>query len=59
MLGTTFIITGIAWCMVLAIFASSISNKLRNDNKFGVRITRTCGLVLIALGIKVALTGRK
>jgi RhtB (resistance to homoserine/threonine) family protein len=58
-LGTTFIITGTAWCLVLALFASAIFARLRSNNKLPGGINKVCGLTLIALGIKVALTGRK
>jgi RhtB (resistance to homoserine/threonine) family protein len=59
LLGMTFIITGTAWCMVLAIFASAIADKLRTNPKIAGAINKACGLALIALGIKVALTGRR
>lgn len=59
MLGITFTITGTAWCLVLASFASAISNKLKYNKKLSGYINKTCGAVLIGLGIKVALTGRK
>jgi threonine/homoserine/homoserine lactone efflux protein len=59
LLGMTFIITGTAWCIVLALFASAIADKLKTNNKIAGVINKTCGLALIALGIKVALTGRK
>ena len=59
MLGTTFIITGTIWCLVLAIFASAISARLKTNPKMSAGINKVCGLVLIGLGIKVALTGRK
>ncbi len=54
-LGATFITTGTIWCLVLAIFASMIFSKLKNDSKISLYINKFCGLVLIALGIKVAI----
>lgn len=59
LLGMTFIITGTTWCMVLALFASAIADKLRTNTKISGAINKICGLALIGLGIKVALTGRK
>ena len=59
LLGTTFIITGTAWCLVLAFFASTLSNKLKTNRKIAIGINKICGLALIGLGIKVAFTGRK
>ena len=59
LLGISFTITGTIWCLILAGFASFISDKLKHNKKFSGYINKTCGAVLIALGIKVALTGRK
>ena len=59
LLGITFTITGTIWCLVLASFSSFIFSKLRKNEKFSVYLNRICGLVLIGLGIKVALTTRK
>jgi len=58
-LGTTFITTGTIWCLILATFASAIFSKLKNNKKASTYINKICGLTLIGLGIKVALTDRK
>jgi RhtB (resistance to homoserine/threonine) family protein len=58
-LGITFTITGTIWCLILANFASIISGKLKSNKKLSGYINKICGAVLIGLGIKVALTGRK
>jgi len=58
-LGITFIITGTIWCLILATFASGIFAKLKDNKKVSAYINKICGLSLIALGIKVALTDRK
>ncbi len=58
-LGITFTITGTIWCLILANFASIISVKLKSNKKLSEYINKICGAVLIGLGIKVALTGRK
>ncbi|MEO5892290.1 MAG: LysE family translocator [Ferruginibacter sp.] len=57
-LGITFTITGAAWCAILAIFSASIFSVLRKKRAFSSYLNKTCGAVLIALGIKVALTDR-
>ena len=57
-LGVTFTITGTIWCLILANFAALIFSKLRNNTKISTNINKACGAVLIALGIKVALTSR-
>jgi len=58
-LGTTFIATGIVWCLILATFASAIFSKLKRNKKVSTYINKICGLTMIALGIKVALTDKK
>ena len=58
-LGITFTITGTIRCLILANFASIISHKLKSRKKLSWYINKTCGAVLIGLGIKVAITGRK
>jgi RhtB (resistance to homoserine/threonine) family protein len=59
MLGITFIITGFIWCMTLATAASVIFTKLQENKSVSMYINKVCGLTLIGLGIKVALTSRK
>jgi len=59
MLGITFTLTGTMWCLILANFASAISHKLKHNVKLSGYINKACGALLIGLGIKVALTGRK
>jgi threonine/homoserine/homoserine lactone efflux protein len=57
-LGITFIATGTAWCLVLATLVAGIFKKLKNNQQISGIINKICGLTLIALGIKVALTNR-
>lgn len=57
-LGATFITTGTIWCFILALFASAIFGKLKENGKVSTYINQFCGLTLIGLGIKVALTER-
>jgi RhtB (resistance to homoserine/threonine) family protein len=59
LLGISFTITGMIWCLILAGFASVISEKLKSNKKLSGYVNKTCGVVLIGLGIKVAFTGRK
>lgn len=58
-LGATFIATGTIWCLLLATFASSIFSKLRDNRTVSTYINRICGVTLIGLGIKIALTNKK
>ncbi|MBB6498543.1 LysE family translocator [Pedobacter cryoconitis] len=57
-LGASFIITGTIWCLMLSIFATAIFAKLKGNKKVSTYINRICGLTLIGLGIKVALTNK-
>jgi RhtB (resistance to homoserine/threonine) family protein len=57
-LGSTFITTGTLWCLFLAAFAASIFERLKNDRRTASIINKVCGLTLIGLGIKVALSKR-
>lgn len=58
-LGSTFITTGTIWCFILAIFASAIFSKLKGNKKISIYINKACGLTMVGLGIKVALTDTK
>jgi threonine/homoserine/homoserine lactone efflux protein len=58
LLGLTFTTTGTLWCIVLALFASVISSALKRSSAFSGWINKLCGLTLIGLGIKVALTNK-
>jgi RhtB (resistance to homoserine/threonine) family protein len=59
LLGITFTITGTTWCLILANFSSYLFSKLRGNQKFSSYLNKVCGAVLIALGIKIALTSKK
>ena len=58
-LGSLFITTGTIWCFLLANFASILSNKINKNERISNYINKACGLTMIGLGIKVALTNNK
>jgi len=58
LLGATFVLTGTTWCFILAFLASAIFRKLKSNAVAASYINKVCGLSLIALGIKVALSDR-
>ncbi|RAJ33016.1 LysE family translocator [Pedobacter cryoconitis] len=58
-LGLTFITTGTTWCLILAFFASAFFARLKHNHTISGYINKFCGLTLVALGIKVALTNRR
>jgi RhtB (resistance to homoserine/threonine) family protein len=58
-LGISFTITGAIWCTILALFASTIFSKLKGNARISTYINKFCGMALIGLGLKVALTERR
>lgn len=52
-LGLTFVITGTVWCLVVAIFASFATKKLRNNPKVEFILNKITGVIFIGLGIKL------
>ncbi|MFC0184172.1 resistance to homoserine/threonine (RhtB) family protein [Pseudarcicella hirudinis] len=57
-LGITFTCTGLIWSLILANSASLIFAKLKSSKKLTNYVNKTCGAVLIALGLKVAFSSR-
>jgi threonine/homoserine/homoserine lactone efflux protein len=58
-LGITFIITGTAWCLMLAVFAATLFSRLKSNATAARIINGVCGWALVGLGIKVAVSGSK
>lgn len=55
-LGLTFLLTGTIWCLILATFASKLSERIRKNHKIKIWLDRIAGGIFIALGIKLALS---
>ena len=53
-LGLTFVTTGTIWCLVLAWFASSFSERLRNNETVAQWLNRTAGTIFVFLGLRLA-----
>src|SRR5215467_15043263 len=53
-LGLTFVTTGTIWCLVLAWFASSFSERLRNNETIAQWLNRTAGALFVFLGVRLA-----
>ena len=53
-LGLTFVTTGTIWCLVLACFASSFSERLRKNESIAPWLNRTAGAVFVFLGLRLA-----
>lgn len=56
MLGLIFIATGTVWCLILALFASSLSNRIKNNLQVKHWLNRITGSAFIAIGVKMALS---
>jgi len=55
-LGITFLTTGTIWCLILALFASKLSNQIRKNYKIKNWLDKITGVLFLTLGIKLALT---
>jgi len=55
-LGITFLTTGTIWCLILALFASKLSNRIRKNYKIKNWLDKITGVLFLTLGIKLALT---
>ena len=58
LLGLTFVVTGTLWCLVVAIFSSAFSDRLRKNIFYKKIMDKLCGILFIGLGIKIALQRR-
>lgn len=56
LLGGTFTLTGLIWCLFIANFAAYVTKKLRNSPKIKTYLDKLTGAILIAMGIKLFLT---
>ncbi|QXP52511.1 LysE family translocator [Cellulophaga sp. HaHa_2_1] len=56
LLGITYALIGIVWFLILTLFASVFSQKLKSNPKSGRWLSKLSGLVFIVMGIKIALT---
>jgi len=53
-LGLVFITTGTIWCLIVAVFASSMSRKLRSNNSAARWLMKINGVLFISLGLRLA-----
>jgi len=53
-LGLTFVTTGTIWCLILAWFASALSERLRENETITQWLNRTAGALFVFLGIRMA-----
>ena len=55
-LGLTFVTTGTIWCLILAWFASALSERLRENETIGQWLNRAAGAFFVFLGARLATT---
>jgi threonine/homoserine/homoserine lactone efflux protein len=55
-LGLTFVATGTIWCLVLAWFASAVSERLLRKESVGQWLNRAAGALFLFLGVRLATT---
>ncbi|HHK5552213.1 homoserine lactone transporter [Bacillus anthracis] len=55
-LGLTFTVTGLLWCLVVAYFSSYVTKKLRGNQKVGMILNKITGLIFIGMGLKLLQT---
>ncbi|PWT86194.1 MAG: hypothetical protein C5B58_01820 [Acidobacteria bacterium] len=53
-LGLTFVTTGTIWCLILAWFASTLSARLRGNERIGQALNRAAGALFVFLGLRLA-----
>src|SRR4029077_5167935 len=53
-LGLTFVTTGTIWCLILAWFASALSERLRGKQTMAQWLNRAVGSVFVLLGARLA-----
>ncbi|MCC6279198.1 MAG: LysE family translocator [Saprospiraceae bacterium] len=54
-LGLTFNFTGTVWNLILAVFAASMTTRIKENYRIKTGLDRLTGIVFIALGIRLAL----
>ncbi|MGG0240570.1 LysE family translocator [Bacillus rhizoplanae] len=52
-LGLTFTVTGLLWCLFIAYFSSYVTKKLRGNEKIGTVLNKITGIIFIGMGLKL------
>lgn len=58
LLGSTFIMTGTCWCLLLAVYSAKFSRLLQERRNAGNLLGRVSGVVFIGMGVKLAVLER-
>jgi RhtB (resistance to homoserine/threonine) family protein len=59
LLGLTFVVTGTAWCLVLAWFSSAFSARLRENRTITSWLNRAVGSLFVFLGVRLAIAAKQ
>ncbi len=59
LLGSTFVTTGTAWCLIVACFSAGVSGRLRRNPHIAATLRRVTGGLFVCLGLRLALGGIK
>ncbi|MGE7632153.1 LysE family translocator [Bacillus paramycoides] len=55
-LGITFTVTGLLWCLFVTYFSSYVTKKLRGNQKVGMILNKVTGMIFIGMGLKLLQT---
>ncbi|ETT76293.1 LysE family translocator [Bacillus mycoides] len=55
-LGITFTVTGLLWCLFVAYFSSYVTKKLRGNQKVGMILNKVTGMIFIGMVLKLLQT---
>lgn len=55
-LGITFTVTGLLWCLFVAFFSSYVTKKLRGNHQVGMILNKVTGIIFIGMGLKLLQT---
>jgi len=58
-LGIMFIVPGTIWCLILAVFAAKLANRVKKSAKLSWWLNRITGGLFIGLGLRLALMAKK
>ncbi|TCL71587.1 threonine/homoserine/homoserine lactone efflux protein [Hydrogenispora ethanolica] len=53
LLGLTFVTTGTLWCLLLAVFSSLATAKLRGNHQFATLLNKLTGVLFVGLGLNL------
>ena len=56
LLGCTYAVIGIIWYLILTMFASGFSQKIKNNPNVGIWLNKLSGIVFMLMGILIALS---